>query len=116
MNQIELARLASVAHEYRPDWPKQSILTLLHPLSMRAYTDVAVAMAVCFTDPETETPKRLLEDGPWWKATRLAGGSVPQPAPYQVPLPLTDEERAASSKAYAECRRALNEARKETVQ
>jgi hypothetical protein len=106
MNQIELARLASAAHEYRPDWPKQSILTSLHPFAMRAYRDVAVALAWIATDPDTKTPARLHEDGPWWLATRLPGTTANIPA-HQDPLLIPDadpDDPAACAKALREGR------------
>lgn len=121
MNQVEAARLAAAAHALRPDWPAQSTMTLLHQIAAWPLRDAAVQLAWLACDPETETPARILQDGPWRKLTRLVDGGMPQPQPFQPTLgidrpPLTEAERAASSKAYAECRRALNEARKETVQ
>lgn len=106
MNQIELARLAAMSHELRPDWPKQSILSGLHPLAMRAYRDVAVALAWIATDPDTKTPARLHEDGPWWQATRLPGTTAHIPA-HQDPLLIPDadpDDPAACAKALREGR------------
>lgn len=106
MNQIELARIAGMSNALHPDWPTQSILTLLHPLAGRAYTDVAIAAAACFTDPATRTPRRLLEDGPWWQATKLLPGPTLVPA-HQDPLLVPDAD-PDDPVAYA---RALREGR-----
>lgn len=70
MNKTELERLASMGHALRPDWPVRSLLTYLSSEhSARAYTDVAVALAIIATDPITQTPRRMSEAGPWWTAT-----------------------------------------------
>ena len=75
MNQTAIVRIAAMASSLRPDWPQSSIVTLLTKhLADRAYRDVAVAMAWIATDPESKTPARLLEQGPWWLAA-TAGAS-----------------------------------------
>jgi hypothetical protein len=71
----ELERIAAMAHALRPDWPLSSLLTHLKANhGARPYLDLAVAMAWIATDPDTKTPARLMENGPWWAAT------TPQPA------------------------------------
>lgn len=71
----ELERIAAAAHALRPDWPLPSLLTHLKANhGTRPYRDLAVAMAWIATDPDTKTPARLKENGPWWEAT------VPPPA------------------------------------
>lgn len=77
----ERQRLAAMASALRPDWPVRSLYTLLtddEVLVKRAYRDVATALAWIGTDPETKTPARLKEPGPWWSATvsTKAGGPV----------------------------------------
>lgn len=66
----ELARIAALANALRPEWPIRSVLTYLEQNhAARAYRDLAVAMAHVACDPETKTPRRLSESGPWWRAT-----------------------------------------------
>jgi hypothetical protein len=73
----ELARVAAQANALRPDWPTRSVLTYLErEHATRAYRDLAVAMAYIAADPKTQTPKRLSEAGPWWKATGEVGGTA----------------------------------------
>ena len=100
MNKIEATRLAAAAHALRPDWPAQSVLTLLGQVAAWAYRDAAVQLAWLAADEETTTPARLLQDGPWRKLTRLVDGGAPQPQPYQPMFePLTDAEREAAALA-----------------
>jgi hypothetical protein len=67
----ERQRLAAMGNALRPDWPVGSLYTLLtHEIVVkRAYRDVAAALALVATDPETRTPARLHEPGPWWQAS-----------------------------------------------
>ena len=65
----ERQRLAAMANALRPDWPLKSLYTLLtddEVLVKRSYRDVACALAWVGTDPETKTPARLSQPGPWW--------------------------------------------------
>lgn len=76
----ELERIAAMAHALRPDWPLASLLTHLKANhGTRTYRDLAIAMAWIATDPDTKTPARILEAGPWWEATTpkttAAGGT-----------------------------------------
>ncbi len=75
MMKTEAERLAAATNQLRPDWPVASVMTFLGKpeLSRRAYRDVAVALAWVATDPLTQTPARLLEAGPWWRATQTQG-------------------------------------------
>lgn len=74
MNQTDIQRLAASVNALRPDWPTKSLTTFIaNNLGTRATIDAAVAMAWIATDPDTKTPARVLEAGPWWKATRPAG-------------------------------------------
>lgn len=121
MNQVEAARLAAAANAIRPDWPAQSTMTLLHQIAAWPMRDAAVQLAWLACDPDTETPARILTDGPWRKLTRLVEGAAQLPPSFQPTLgidrpPLTDDERQAAAQAAAAARRALAEARKETVQ
>lgn len=57
----------------RPDWPVNSLVAYLAKTQPnRPYQDLAVALVYIAVDPETKTPARLAENGPWWKAA-LAG-------------------------------------------
>lgn len=66
----EIERLAGLGNALRPDWPIKSLRSYLSAnLSTRTYQDLAVALSWICTDPATQTPARLLENGPWWAAT-----------------------------------------------
>lgn len=69
MNQTEITRLVAAAASLRPDWPHSSLLTFItQELAGRPYRDAAVALTWVATDPDTKTPRRVLEAGPWWQA------------------------------------------------
>lgn len=68
-NQVD--RLASAANIHRPDWPVRSLVTLIQAQRQRTYRDVAVALAWIACDPQTKTPGRLAESGPWWTAANI---------------------------------------------
>lgn len=91
LNRTDIERVASAAHELRPDWPIRSLCTWLQAdHAHRAYADVAVALAVIATDPKTQTPKRMNESGPWWIAAQAAHGDSPSSTTYAgVPAPGT---------------------------
>jgi hypothetical protein len=68
MTPHEADRLAAAANALRPDWPTPSIRSyLLASHAHRGYRDTAAALAYIATDPDTRTPKRLEQDGPWWR-------------------------------------------------
>lgn len=70
MNKHEIDRLASAFHVMRPDWPHASLRTFITKnLADRPRRDVAVALAWVACESNTATPARVLEAGPWWKAT-----------------------------------------------
>ena len=86
----EINRLAAAGSAMRPDWPAKSLATFLGKnLADRAYGDVAVALAWICTRTKTNTPRLLLEAGPWWKATVADGGTL-------APRPPTKEEACAT--------------------
>ena len=77
LSRTEIERLAAAAHELRPDWPVKSLCTWLNAThANRAYRDVAVALAWVACDPQTKTPKRMDESGPWWQAVKAAGSDA----------------------------------------
>jgi len=73
----ETERLAAMANALRPDWPVKSLATfIVNELTRRTYREVAIALAWVATDPATDTPKRMLEAGPWWNASRAQAATV----------------------------------------
>ena len=73
----ETERLAAMANALRPDWPLKSLTTfIVNKLTRRTYREVAIALAWIATDPATDTPKRMLEAGPWWNASRAQAATV----------------------------------------
>ena len=73
----ETERLAAMANALRPDWPVKSLTTfIVNELTRRTYREVAIALAWVATDPATDTPKRMLEAGPWWNASRAQAATV----------------------------------------
>ncbi|HUX70456.1 MAG TPA: hypothetical protein VMV41_08100 [Cellulomonadaceae bacterium] len=102
LTRTEIERLAAAGNQLRPDWPVRSLVTLIHTnLANRAYRDVAVALAWIATDPNTATPGRLLELGPWWTASRIAGTTGPDsvPRPTDPRCPIHEWERASNCRA-----------------
>lgn len=80
MNRTEVERLAKSVNGLRPDWPWNSLVTFIEThLTDRAYRDVAVALAYIAADPETRTPKRVLEPGPWWNVGPAAATKATEP-------------------------------------
>lgn len=80
MNQAEVQRLAHAINDLRPSWPISSLTTFIgRNLANRNYRDVAVALVFVALDADmagnykTQTPKRVLENGPWWKAAEVSG-------------------------------------------
>ncbi len=73
----ETERRAAMADALRPDWPLKSLTTfIVNELTRRTYREVAIALAWVATDPATDTPKRMLEAGPWWNASRAQAATV----------------------------------------
>lgn len=69
MTRTEAARLAAAVNLLRPDWPTRSLETFIgEHLAGRPLRDATVALIWVATDPDTKTPKRALEPGPWWQA------------------------------------------------
>lgn len=72
MIRAEVERLARSSNALRPDWRYDSLVTFIEThLGDRPYRDAAVAMTWIATDPETRTPARVLEAGPWWRAVMV---------------------------------------------
>ena len=80
MNQHEAERIASAIHRLRPDWPEASLATFIaKKLHDRPRRDVCVALAWIACEPNTATPARVLEAGPWWKAAAAETDGRPRP-------------------------------------
>lgn len=74
---LESARLAAAINLLRPDWPVPSIRTLIETKHLnRPVHDLAVALVWVATDPETRTPARINEAGPWWAVVAAGGGQM----------------------------------------
>lgn len=74
MNEHEIERIASAMHALRPDWLASSLRTLIaKKLADRPRRDVAVALTWIACEPNSHTPARVLESGPWWKAAGVEG-------------------------------------------
>jgi len=71
MNEVEISRIAAAISDLRPDWPAASIRSLLNrpELKNKPRRDVAVALAWVACETDSKTPARVIEAGPWWKAT-----------------------------------------------
>ena len=77
MNEHEIDRIASAFHVLRPDWPHASLRTFIAKnLADKPRRDVAVALAWVSCESNTATPARVLENGPWWKATNAEASST----------------------------------------
>jgi len=73
ISRSETDRIAAAIHALRPDWPVKSLCTFIDGnLADRSYADVTVALATVAVDPKTQTPRRVLESGPWWQAVQVA--------------------------------------------
>lgn len=73
MNDAEIERIAAAINVARPDWPLSSLITLLKrpELAYRPRRDVFVALAWVASETATQTPARVIEAGPWWKAVAV---------------------------------------------
>jgi hypothetical protein len=79
MNEHEIERISAAMHALRPDWPMASLKTFIAKnLADRPRRDVTVALAWIACESATATPKRVLEAGPWWRATAVDGSSAPR--------------------------------------
>jgi len=83
MNKTEMACLSAALNQLRPDWQLASIKRVIwDSFRDRAYRDAALVLVWVAVDPETRTPARAAQPGPWWQATRPAGDpGAPQPDP-----------------------------------
>ena len=80
----EIDRLAKSINVLRPEWPIPSLVTYIaRSHTNRPYQDLAIALTAVAVDPRSQTPKRVEEAGPWWKAaqTVFAATTAPQVGP-----------------------------------
>lgn len=73
MTREDATRIAETLIALRPDWQRNSIVTLLAEYRHRDPRDVHLAAIWIAYDPDTRTPARLREDGPWWHLTDHSG-------------------------------------------
>jgi hypothetical protein len=80
MNDHEAQRISAAMHVLRPDWPAASILTMIRKnLIDRPRRDVTVALSWIACEPNSHTPARVLESGPWWIAVGVDGTTTNRP-------------------------------------
>lgn len=72
MNQIQIERIAAAIHALRPDWPVQSLAKFISDRRNQPMTDLLVQLVMVAVDPETKTPARIDQDGPWKRALSIA--------------------------------------------
>jgi hypothetical protein len=78
MDLTDATRLAAIINCIRPDWPQASLTTaIVKHLSHRPFRDVLIALAWVAADPNTQTPARVLEQGPWWDAVAAGNNQAP---------------------------------------
>jgi len=83
LEEHDVERIAAAMHVARPDWPARQIKTLIRDnLLHRPRRDVFVALAWVASEPASHTPYRVLENGPWWRATATEGTPAPTRDPY----------------------------------
>ena len=77
MNRAEAEQIATAVSIIRPDWLRTSLVTTLGRLPehyrIRPARDVHLALLWLAYDPDTKTPGRLGQEGPWWGVGSLAG-------------------------------------------
>ena len=87
MDTTERDRLAAAIVGLRPDWASggfdrlrsmRSFIT--DNLMTMTYRDAALQLVAVAVDPKTETPGRLLHDGPWRQLTRIDHADARPPA------------------------------------
>lgn len=83
MRTHEIERIALAVNRLRPDWPVASLETFIaERLGSRPRRDVLVALMWVAAEPETTTPARVLEAGPWWRAAATDDTPAPRRETY----------------------------------
>ena len=84
MTPEQIERLAAATNALRPDWPVSSLRTFIERnLAARAYRDACVAFA-WVANTSTETPRLILEPGPWWRAVVVGESNNPTRYPPKI--------------------------------
>ncbi len=83
MNAEEIERLAATIGALRPDWTNglpdrhKSLRSFIHDhLAGRDFRAAVVEFVACAAEPSTVSPGRVLEDGPWRKASRVEDSRI----------------------------------------
>ena len=85
MTKTEFARILGAVRIIRPDWPHESLVTRWWDRHQhRPALDFGVAAVWVALDPDTQTPARLDEPGPWWAATRTSVDKRPPIPPCPI--------------------------------
>ena len=113
MTRDDAERIADTAVAIRPDWIRASIITLLHEFRTRNVRDVHMAMVWIAYDPQTRTPARLRESGPWWQL-RDQRDTAPTLPSFRERWANQEPTTPASPEFVAECRRRMGHRTAET--
>lgn len=96
----EAERIAAAVNTIRPGWPISSLVTLIGQHHQhRPARDVGAALMWVALDPDSRTPGRVNESGPWWP-TAVTARPTEQPQPPRMtpgeltPRQATDAEAA----------------------
>lgn len=86
IDQTQAERIAAAANTLRPDWPLTQLMGVLKQVASRQYRDIAVALTWLACDPDTRSPARILDAGPWWRASVLASPEDNRPGSINRPV------------------------------
>lgn len=93
-------RIAASINAFRPEWPAAQVMTLCGELRDWPALDLFVGLAYVAADPDSKTPYRVREQGPWRTVGRTS--------------PADEEARLRARREYAD-RLASAEARSRAV-
>lgn len=101
MTKDEAEKIAKAVHILRPDWPAKQILDLIgEHYRDNVARDIAVALMVVASDPESRSPSRLLESGEWW---RIALYQEPDPTRAAKTRPGSAPRQPKLHEAHTQC-------------
>jgi len=72
LTRTEAERLAAAVNALRADWPIDSLMKFISDRKHRPLIELGVELTWIALDPETKTPGRIDEDGPWKHHVRAA--------------------------------------------
>lgn len=83
MNRAEAEMIARAARILRPDWITSSLMTILEEFADQPTRRVHLALVWLAHDPDTKTPGRLRQPGPWWELDKpeQQAPTLPPPPP-----------------------------------